>query len=66
MRYKIYNTNVSDVHFISLGNYTIKLEFYPVDYWILRAKYYKHEYCSSLYLPTLTIDIYNNKKIVLY
>lgn len=66
MRYKIYNTNISDVHFISLVNYSIKLTFYPVDYWVLRAEYYKYEYVRCLYLPTLSIDIYNNKKIVLY
>lgn len=62
MKYKIYTSWNVDTHFIHLGSYSVKLDFYPVDYWVLRAEYYKHEYCSSLYLPALTIDIYNNKK----
>jgi hypothetical protein len=61
MKYKTYNSCNVDTHFIHLCNYSLKLEFYPISYWRLIAAYYKYEYCSSLYLPSLTISIYSNK-----
>lgn len=61
--YSIYTSFIADIHIINLLNYTIKLEFYPVNCWILTAKYYKYKYCSSFYLPTLNISIYSNKEL---
>lgn len=61
MKYKTYTSWNVDTHFIHLCSYSLKLEFYPVEYWGLIIKYYKFKYCSSLYLPSCTISIYNNK-----